>query len=597
MKELKVLKDVISQFKYVMDRKQKWGTIGIFFLLIIESLLELVGISIILPFIYAIMDMEAVMSNPYVAAILQKFPTASEKDIFLGIIVSIIVVYVIKNLIQFIVRYWISRFGCAYKKDVSTRMLSAYLHLPYIAFSQLNTGDVLRGIYNDVEGSYSMLSVLLNTTSDILGLVVIAAFLFSKDAFIAGGLMALSIMSGLVLYKGIRGKTREMGYRQREISAQTYKIACQAIGGIKDVMVMNRQRQFETEYEKMFEEKRKIEITYNCFLVIPNRLIETVFISGLILIVGVRYLQGVNNAEFIADLSAFALASVRIMPFISRIVANVTQLIYMRVHINSVYQHLQNAAKYKQIQSQHILECQNGFQSEIAINNLEWCYPESNKKVLYGVNLKIKKGEAIALIGESGAGKTTLADIILGLYTPQKGTVTVDGVSIFDIPQDWSKLIGYVPQSVYLLDDTIRNNVLFGEKNKEDDLVWKALEQAQLKDFVMTLPKGLDTIVGERGIKFSGGQRQRVAIARALYYNPDILVLDEATSALDNETEEAVMESIETLQGIKTLVIIAHRLSTIRKCDKIYEIKNGVAILRDKKEILEWEVAGGRRLM
>lgn len=193
----------------------------------------------------------------------------------------------------------------------------------------------------------------------------------------------------------------------------------------------------------------------------------------------------------------------------------------------------------------------------------------------------------MAFIGESGAGKTTLADIILGLYIPQEGTVTVDGVSIYDIPQDWSRIVGYVPQSVYLLDDTIRNNILFGEKQMDDKKIWDALKQAQLYDFVKTLPDGLNTIVGERGIKFSGGQRQRIAIARALYYNPDILVLDEATSALDNETEEALMESIEALQGLKTLIIIAHRLSTIRNCDKIYEVKDGKIELRNKEEILK----------
>ena len=216
-----------------------------------------------------------------------------------------------------------------------------------------------------------------------------------------------------------------------------------------------------------------------------------------------------------------------------------------------------------------------------------WKYPESKKATLQGINLEIKKGESVAFIGESGAGKTTLADIILGLYIPQEGTVTVDGVSIYDIPQDWSRIVGYVPQSVYLLDDTIRNNILFGEKQMDDKKIWDALKQAQLYDFVKTLPDGLNTIVGERGIKFSGGQRQRIAIARALYYNPDILVLDEATSALDNETEEALMESIEALQGLKTLIIIAHRLSTIRNCDKIYEVKDGKIELRNKEEILK----------
>ena len=586
MKEFKAIKDVVVQLNYVMNRKQKGRTVGVFFLLLIGSLLELIGISIILPFVYAIVDMKSVMQNRYVAAVLHQFPSVTEAGVLFGLIILIVVVYLIKNLTLLFIQYQISRFGCDYKKDVSTRMLSAYLHQPYIAYSNLNTSDVLRGIYNDVEGSYNVLSTLLNMVSDILGVVAISIFLFSKDKFITCGLIVLSIISGLFLYKGIRSKTKEMGYKQREISSQAYKVACQAVGGIKDIMVMNRQSQFETEYEKLFEEKRKIEITYTCFLSLPNRLVETVFISGLTLIVGIRYLMGVNNTEFVVNLAAFAAAAVKIMPYMSKIMANVTQLIYMRLNITSVYHHLQNTAKYLTKCPQNISVKQH-FQDRIVIHDLEWRYPGSNRKILCGINMEIKKGEAIAFIGESGVGKTTLADIILGLYVPQKGTVTVDGMSIFDIPQDWSKFIGYVPQAVYLLDDTIRNNILFGEKCAKDDLVWEALEKAQLKEFVMGLPEGLDTVVGERGIKFSGGQRQRVAIARALYYNPDILVLDEATSALDNETEEVLMESIEALQGIKTLIIIAHRLSTIRNCDKIYEIKDGLAILRDKRDIFK----------
>lgn len=202
-----------------------------------------------------------------------------------------------------------------------------------------------------------------------------------------------------------------------------------------------------------------------------------------------------------------------------------------------------------------------------------------------GLSLIIKKGESLALIGESGAGKTTLSDVILGLLKPELGTVKMDNIDIFAIPKQWAGIIGYVPQSVYLIDDTIKENIIFGLENNEnnDEAIWRALEQAQLKQFVESLPQQLNTIVGERGIKFSGGQRQRVAIARALYYDPDILVLDEATSALDSGTETAVMEAIEALQGQKTLIIVAHRLTTIRNCDKIYEVKNGVAYLCDKK--------------
>ncbi len=217
-----------------------------------------------------------------------------------------------------------------------------------------------------------------------------------------------------------------------------------------------------------------------------------------------------------------------------------------------------------------------GFNIELSINNIFWKYQEDLPYVLSGLSLKVKPGEAIGLMGESGAGKSTLADIILGLFTPQKGNITVDGKNIFDSKTMWHKMIGYVPQSIFLLDDSVRNNILFGVcGEQDDDKVWAALNQAQLKEFVQGLPDGLDTILGERGIKISGGQRQRMAIARALYYNPEILILDEATSALDNETEGAIMEAINRLHGRKTLVIIAHRLQTIEKCDMVYRVENG----------------------
>ena len=227
------------------------------------------------------------------------------------------------------------------------------------------------------------------------------------------------------------------------------------------------------------------------------------------------------------------------------------------------------------------------FLNEIKLDNVTWKYISGKKEVLKDLNLAIKKGQSIGIIGESGAGKSTLSDILLGLYIPQKGTVSVDGHIISEIPKTWSRMIGYVPQSVYLMDDTLRSNISFGDEDIDDNRIWNSLEKASLKEYVASLPDGLDTMVGERGIKFSGGQRQRIAIARALYHNPSILILDEATSALDNETETAVMEAIESLQGTITMIIIAHRLTTMRKCDRIIKIENGVAVDVEKTELFE----------
>ena len=229
------------------------------------------------------------------------------------------------------------------------------------------------------------------------------------------------------------------------------------------------------------------------------------------------------------------------------------------------------------------------FKKELKVDNVWWKYDDAENAVLKNLSMTIHKGESVGFIGASGAGKTTLADVILGLMRPQEGQVFIDGIDVYTIPKQWSRIIGYVPQVVYLTDESIKNNVAFGIPDNEIDeaMIWNALEQAQLKTFVEQLPEKLETRVGERGVKFSGGQRQRVAIARALYCNPEILVLDEATSALDNETEKAVMESIDALQGKKTLIIVAHRLSTIMNCDSVYEIKDGIACKRDKKDILK----------
>ena len=221
------------------------------------------------------------------------------------------------------------------------------------------------------------------------------------------------------------------------------------------------------------------------------------------------------------------------------------------------------------------------------MRNIFWKYPNSEVLVLNNLNLTICKGDAVGLIGSSGSGKTTLSDMLLGLFRPLSGGIFVDGVNIFTIPKEWAQVVGYVPQSVYLTDDTIRNNIAFGEDEKDidDERIWKSLEEAQFKEFVQKLPDGLDTLVGERGIRFSGGQKQRIAIARALYYNPSIVVLDEATSALDNETEKAVMESIDALQKQKTLIIVAHRLTTLKNCNKVFEIKDGKAFEVDVEQL------------
>ena len=332
-------------------------------------------------------------------------------------------------------------------------------------------------------------------------------------------------------------------------------------------------------------------------------MIEGICITAFIVMLCVKSLTGVNGAEFVSNAAAFAIAAFRILPSVGKITNNYNVIVYYQTMVEGVYRNIFEANEFAQnnelmMNEQRVADGQMtqkpvsaenaaAFHSEICLENVSWKYPNADGRVIDGLNMVIPKGHAVGFVGASGAGKTTLADMILGLLPTETGAIKMDGVDIKSIPLTWSRTIGYVPQSVYLTDDTIRNNVAFGiEKEQIDDvLVWEALQQAQLKTFVESLPEGINTVVGERGIKFSGGQRQRVAIARALYYDPAILVLDEATSALDNETESAVMEAIESLQGHKTLIIVAHRLTTIKSCDEVYEIVDGKAVKKDMAEI------------
>jgi ABC-type bacteriocin/lantibiotic exporter with double-glycine peptidase domain len=388
-------------------------------------------------------------------------------------------------------------------------------------------------------------------------------------------------------FKNITGRCGEV---TRDAFAKKIKHMNQAFNGIKEISVAQRRPYFVQQFSTSAKQAADSNTTYLWISKAPSRLIETVFIGSLIIVVALSYNASSNSVDFITSLGAMAIAAVRILPSVSTLTNSMNGLVYMRPSLEAAYENLMEADRYQkeiaELENKDIIK--TDFKSEIKVSSISWRYQKNLPLVLEDLDLEIKKGESVAFIGESGAGKSTLADILLGLLKPEKGTVTVDGTDIYTIQSSWSKMIGYVPQMVFLIDDTIRKNIAFGILDDEidDNKVWHAIEQAQLTTMVNSMAEGLDSIVGERGIKLSGGQRQRIAIARALYHNPDIIILDEATSALDNETESAVMEAIDALQGKKTLIIIAHRLSTIKNCDKVYEIKDkkAVEILQIKSE-------------
>lgn len=583
---------IFRQLGYVMSKKQKRKAIIVYLCMLLSSALELLGVSSIYPFLQAVLETETLSNEWYFKKILVCFPNITNVALMLIMGILIMTIYICKNLFMLLTAYEQNKFAAEFERENSIVVLNSYLSKTYEFFVNTNSSIILRGINNDVSGVYQILLCGFTILSETLTVVAIGCYLMLSDMFIAICALILALVCFCTIVVGFKRKIKKAGEKTREAIYLSNVYGYQAVNGIKEITVLNRKENFVKKYENAAIMREKASVISGFISACPDRILEGICIAGFMAIVCIRLATESNPSVFIPTLGAFAMGAFRILPSISKISNRINNVIFYKPCLENIYCILKEEEESKQEKTELLYTEFNEqqeicFKEKLEINNIVWKYQNARDNVLNNLSMTIRKGEAIALIGTSGAGKTTLADIIMGLLQPKVGTVEMDGINIFSIPQTWSKIIGYVPQSVFLIDDTVRNNIAFGlEKDSISDYqIWDALEQAQLKEFIETLPDGLDTIVGERGVKFSGGQRQRIAIARALYENPDILVLDEATSALDSETEDAVMEAIDLLQGLKTLIIVAHRLTTIRNCDKIYEIKDGIALERMKDEV------------
>ena len=592
VKNIRAFKDIFVQLNYILSADQKKTSFVVFICVVVGSILELLGVSAIYPFLQIMLNPEKLKNEWYIKWIYSFAPLITNTEVLLLVGISIASVYLIKNCFMILVAYVENTYAAKIQREISVEMLDSYLKRPYEFFLNINSSIIIRGIFSDIDGVKRILLDIFSMLTEMLTIIALGVFLFSAEWTIASGAMILAGICFLSIVMGFKGKMKRAGQDVRESYVLKYQYGYQAIAGIKEISVLNRRKNFVRQYNKAaILEQRAMSL--NGFISsCPDRILEGVCISGFMGIVCVKIAMGVDMNSFIPVLGTFAMGAFRILPSISKLSSRVNSIIFLIPALQNTYDNLKEVDEYEaSLEKDRMCLTEERkpvrFHDELKLKDIKWRYRNATESVLQDASLSIRKGESVAFIGSSGAGKTTLADIIMGLLKPQSGEVKVDGTDIFTIPDQWCKMIGYVPQSVFLIDDTVRSNVAFGLEKDEisDDKVWAALEQAQLKEFVEKLPAGLDTIVGERGVKFSGGQRQRIAIARALYENPDILVLDEATSALDNETEHAVMESIDALQGMKTLIIVAHRLTTIRNCDRIYEIVDGIAIARSREEV------------
>lgn len=594
---LKVKKE-LHKLLYILNKEQKAYGVLVFFCSLLGSALEVIGVGIIMPMVQAFMDVDKLMQNKWVRMMADGLgiKATDASKIVVMITIGVILVFLIKNL-YFIFLSWVRiKFSCKVSRELSTRMMSNYMKRGYEFFLNHNTAELSRNIGGDVSGVDTIIYQLLRVLVDTLTIIMIVIYIMVTDWMIAIAMVVMSLLCLSIIYGYFRVQMREAGQHFNKYNGITSKYLLQALHGIKEILVMRKQEYFVRHYEEANREKQRGAIKQTVGAESPAYIIEGLCIAGLLSVVCVRLITNQQSAvELIPALSAFAVGAFRILPSLGRISSALNTAIYYMPSLEHVYENLQKInnseeSDYKLI-DKTFAQKEIEFNEKINIENISWHYQNGENDVIQNLNLIIRKGTSVAFVGQSGAGKTTLADIILGLLPPQKGRILIDGNDISQMGDKLGNIMGYVPQTVYLTDDTIRNNVAFGREWSEidDDKVWKALEQAQLKEFVGQLSGGLDTFVGDRGIRFSGGQRQRIAIARALYENPDIIIFDEATAALDNETELAVMESIRSLQGYKTLIIIAHRLTTIKDCDVIYEIKDGKAFVRTYDELIKEE--------
>ncbi len=539
------------------------------------AMLEALSAGLVVPFIAMLGNPDYVYSQPALNRVYATLSMTSPAQFQIAAALALLLFFVAKN--GYLAMTTSVQYGFIYREmsRMSERMFSRYLHLPYGFHIQTNSAVLIRNVSNEVLMFFT--NVLVPALTLFAEITVVIALLVLLLWFAPlPALLALALLGGLTIafHLVVRRKVSRYGLMQQAEQSERIKSINQGLGGIKEIKVLGREDYFAqafARHERIFAEVTRYAMVLNQM---PRLFMETVAYSALFLgVVGVLF-SGGQTATLLPMLALFAVAAVRLLPSANRILGSVTRISYYRPSLDVVSA---DALLEPSAQAEGGQPASIRFEREIALRGVHYTYPGAAAPALQGAELVIPKGASVALTGPSGAGKTTLADIILGLLQPGSGQVLVDGVDVRDSIHAWQRHLGYVPQTIYLSDDSIRRNVAFGipDAQIDDRRIWSALALAQLKPHVEALPDGLDAVVGERGISLSGGQRQRVGIARALYHDPDVLILDEATSALDAETEREIALSIDSLMGHKTLIIIAHRLATIEKCSLKFHLDNG----------------------
>ncbi len=574
---MKAIVDVFKKIRTIYSRKQQIKFCFVFVLIVISGFLELIGISLILPFINVVINPEIIMTNKYLNFVYNLFHITDTTNFLIFLAFVLIAVYIFKNLYMLIVYFFQYKILYNAQKDISLQLIKFYVNQPYAYHLNINTSEMVRIVTNDTSNCSGFLTNLFFLLTELIVVLLVISFLFYVNKIITIVLVILFVCIFLGIFKFLKPKLKMFAKSNQKNHGMMIKWIQQSLGAIKDIKILQKESFFVDKYYDSSIKYSSAQKHYHFFEQFPRLLIESFVVSVILLVIIYLLYRGIDASTIIVQMAVFAMAAFRLMPSMNRLQVALSALIYLTPSINVVYRDLKNTrvAGYLEHDENKFLD----LNKDISINNISYKYPNTDKYIFRDISFSIQKGRSIGFEGPTGAGKTTLIDVVLGLLDPTEGTITVDGINIHKNKKSWFSKIGYVPQFIYLTDDTIKNNILFyDDENISEEKLKTVIEQAQLKEFIDSLPDGLDTVVGERGIRLSGGQRQRIGIARALYKKPELLVLDEATSALDNDTEKAVMQSIEHLYGKITMLVIAHRLTNIEKCEEIYKIDKGTLI-------------------
>lgn len=569
----------------LLDRKQKQKMILLVFLMLIGAVLETLGVSMILPVMNVVIEKNAVQNHRYLQVICDIFHIGYDdtRTLMIFVMTGLIVIFAVKNIFLFFQQKVQLKFVYTNQFATSRRMMINFMERPYEYYLNADTSVIQRSITSDVNNMYGLILSLLQLISEGIVFVCLVAVSLVTDVFMSLTVAVLLVAALLIIKCVLKPIMRKAGEENQDYYSGLYKWIDQSVMGIKEIKIANKENYFINEYAKCGAGYVNAVQRYNLYNATPRLLIETVAIAGMILYVMISLLQGANVEEIMPQIGLLAVAAMRLIPCANRINNHLTSISYFEPFFMGVSDNLQQEIRdenidYDEASYQKKIEVEKlTIKEKIELRDIVYKYPNTEVLIFDHADMEIPIGKSVGIVGTSGAGKTTVVDILLGLLQLQSGEILADGVEVRDHYQSWLKNIGYIPQTIFMIDSTIRKNVAFGyaDEDIDDEKVWRALKEAQLDEFVRGLPEGLDTGIGERGIRLSGGQRQRIGIARALFEDPEVLVLDEATSALDNETEAAIMDSINRLHGRKTLIIIAHRLQTIEKCDMVYRVENG----------------------